>query len=154
MDPSNITLLRQKQDLLNQSIAECREKLTNPAPIALVPARAFPVVEAGRTCKTASFRKERFISCRKNAIWHSTRQTVRIAAIGVPCRHARSGAAARMRSTVNTEKKMYEAGTFCASWLESVQPPNSGGFFFYEKGVCIWFRLHFSSSSSAGLCAY
>ncbi len=27
MDPSNITLLRQKQDLLNQSIAECKEKL-------------------------------------------------------------------------------------------------------------------------------
>ena len=27
MDPSNVTLLRQKQDLLNQSIAECREKL-------------------------------------------------------------------------------------------------------------------------------
>ena len=27
MDPSNITLLKQKQDLLNQSIAECREKL-------------------------------------------------------------------------------------------------------------------------------
>ena len=27
MDPSNVTLLKQKQDLLNQSIAECREKL-------------------------------------------------------------------------------------------------------------------------------
>lgn len=27
MNPSNITLLKQKQDLLNQSIAECREKL-------------------------------------------------------------------------------------------------------------------------------
>ncbi len=27
MDPSNITLLKQKQDLLNKSIAECREKL-------------------------------------------------------------------------------------------------------------------------------
>ena len=27
MDPTNVTLLRQKQDLLNQSIAECREKL-------------------------------------------------------------------------------------------------------------------------------
>ncbi len=28
MDPSNVTLLKQKQDLLNKSIAECREKLT------------------------------------------------------------------------------------------------------------------------------
>lgn len=27
MDPSNVTLLKQKQDLLNKSIAECREKL-------------------------------------------------------------------------------------------------------------------------------
>lgn len=27
MDPTNVTLLKQKQDLLNQSIAECREKL-------------------------------------------------------------------------------------------------------------------------------
>ena len=27
MDPTNVTLLRQKQDILNQSIAECREKL-------------------------------------------------------------------------------------------------------------------------------
>lgn len=27
LDPSNVTLLKQKQDLLNQSIAECREKL-------------------------------------------------------------------------------------------------------------------------------
>ena len=27
MDPSNVTLLKQKQDLLNQSISECREKL-------------------------------------------------------------------------------------------------------------------------------
>lgn len=27
MDPSNVTLLKQKQDLLNQSVAECREKL-------------------------------------------------------------------------------------------------------------------------------
>lgn len=28
MDPTNVTLLKQKQDLLNQSIAECREKLS------------------------------------------------------------------------------------------------------------------------------
>ena len=27
MDPTNVTLLTQKQDILNQSIAECREKL-------------------------------------------------------------------------------------------------------------------------------
>ena len=27
MDPTNVTLLKQKQDLLNKSIAECREKL-------------------------------------------------------------------------------------------------------------------------------